>query len=196
MTVAEPLRQLDGPTAAEPVLVDAVVVPDEASAAAATGTDAEPLAVGTEQAVAADAIAMAAGGTDGALAALEPAEPPAAVAGIEPVMDEVVMDEAVMDAASMAEPDSLAVVPVIEPDPAALLAVLEPRDAEVLVEYEQPPAMEPEPLDVSELVTAATDAVAATEAVSLAGESAAPSAQQLRDWYRALATYAESLARL
>ena len=124
---------------------------------------------------------MAAGGTDEALAALEPAEPPAAVAGIEPVM---------------AEPDSLAVVPVIEPDPAALLAVLEPRDAEVLVESEQPPAMEPEPLDVSELATAATDPVAATEAVSLAGESAAPSAQQLRDWYRALATYAESLARL
>ena len=183
MAVAEPLRQLDGPAAAEPLAVDAAVVPDEASAAAATGTDAEPLAVGTEQAVAADAIAMAAGGTDGALAALEPAEPPAAVAGIEPVM---------------AEPDSLAVVPVIEPDPAALLAVLEPRDAEVLVESEQPPAMEPEPepLDVSELVTAATDAVAATEAVSLAGESAAPSAQQLRDWYRALATYAESLARL
>ena len=195
MTVAEPLRQLDGPTAAEPVLVDAVVVPDEASAAAATGTDAEPLAVGTEQAVAADAIAMAAGGTDGALAALEPAEPPAAVAGIEPVMDEVVMDEAVMDEAVMdeavmAEPDSLAVVPVIEPDPAALLAVLEPRDAEVLVESEQPPAMEQEPLDVSELVTAATDAVA------LAGESTAPSSRQLVDWYRALATYAESLARL
>jgi hypothetical protein len=184
MTVAEPLRQLDGPAAAEPVLVDAAVVPDEASAAAVGGSDAEPLAD------VADATGMADGGTDEALTALEPAEPPAAaaVAGLDAVMDD----------AAIVEPDPLGTVPVIEPDPAALLAILEPRDAGVPVASEQPPAMEPEPepLDVSELVTTAADAVAATEAVALAGESAAPSSRQLVDWYRALATYAESLARL
>jgi hypothetical protein len=183
MTVAEPLRQLDGPAAAEPLPVDAAVVPDEASAGAVGGSDAEPLAD------VADATAMADGGTDEALTALEPAEPPAAaVAGLDAVMDD----------AAIVEPDPLGTVPVIEPDPAALLAILEPRDAEVPVESEQPPAMEPEPepLDVSELVTTAADAVAATEAVALAGESAALSSRQLVDWYRALATYAESLARL
>ena len=168
VTAAEPLRQLAGPAASALALTaDSTAEPD-----------ADPDATGTLP----DA-------SDEAVVAGEPAgEPPAALAAADTAFDDVVTPE----------PELRTDAPMIEPDPAALLAVLESRDAGPSLEPPPPVVVEPEPepLDVSGLVTAAADAVAATEAVVSNTESAAPSPRQLVVWYRSLAAYAESLARL
>jgi hypothetical protein len=88
--------------------------------------------------------------------------------------------------------DPIAVTPAIEPEAAALMAAVDPPVP--------PPADVPqvaaasEPLDVTDLATAARQAVAETEAFAAEAESAAPGRRRMVDWYRTLAGYAESLA--
>jgi hypothetical protein len=107
--------------------------------------------------------------------------------------------------APTSEPDSVDDVPLIEPDSAPLLALLEPREPalpadpqETMAEPQETVVVkpEPEPLDISAVAVAAAAAVAHTEAVAASDASAGLSARELVDWYRALADYAEALARL
>ena len=159
-------------------------------------TDAALLEPAVDSAPVVDA--SAAGGDLSAVSAKEMAAddtPADEVAADEMATDDT--EDPLMAADEVADVDPVMDTPVIEPDAAPLLAILEPTapPAPAAIERAAPP--EPEPLDLTALDQAAAAARAATAEIAALEDLTAPAQRrELTAWYRALATYADSLSRL
>lgn len=180
----EPAAPATQPEPMEPSVADA-------DAGIQGDTDAAPLRPAADSAPVADASAE--GGEPSAVSANE-------MAADDTPADEVARDDTEvppMAADEVADVDPVMDTPVIEPDAAPLLAMLEPTapPAPAVIEPAAPPVSEP--LDLTALDQAAAAARAATAEIAALEDLTAPAQRrELTAWYRALATYADSLSRL